>query len=451
MEIKEEDNSKYTIQPWESPEEYIEFYETLFANQNKSECNDNTNNILINEDNLEKFINSLSLENLKKSMYFLVKWEYRGDNKIFCLPIILLVDTIIKIKENKINNKEINSCHILAEVLIRVVNIIIDQLRKSKKTNSLNMYLVAKEINLPEFIIDIRHASTHKNLPSFNELIFAVEYMFLWVKIKSIEPKYKIYINQKKYFNLILNSLSKNIDIDENFIEDDNIKEVSLEPEYLMRIITKLFISIKNNFNYDKKKFYYDKKIVNFKISIFQKILINEKELFILLIFLFVIQQLEKINISTDEKNKIFIYNFCKIISDNIPKDIKFDLKKVDIFYLSVSNKINKLVEDNKKDKDIKNISIMFNNIFSKFNKKIKRDDDNYLNLAIAKNKKYVNLNIIKGNIIDYDNQINKNINENIEEENNENIINNEKDENNNDDYLDELLQNRNNYNSLVI
>ena len=448
METNEEDNSKYSIQPWTSPEEYIEFYDTLFPTTDINEyINNNTNNILNNEDNLQKFINSLSLENLKKSMHYLIKWEYREDNKIFCLPIILLVNTIIKIKENKINNKEINSCHILAEVLIRVINIIIDQLRKSKKANGLNMYLVAKEIDLPEYIIDIRHASTHKNLPSFNELIFVVEYMFLWAKIKLIDPKYKIYISQKKYFTFIINSLTKNNN--DNLNDVDDIKEVSLEPEYLMRITTKLFISIKDNFNYNKKKFSYDKKIVNNKILIFQRILRNEKELFLLLIFLFIIQQFGKITISIDDKNKIFIYNFCKIICDNIPKNVNFDLKKVDIFYLSVSNKMNKLVEDNKKDKDIKNVSVMFNNIFSKFNKKIKLDDDdNNFNLAIAKNKKYVNLNIIKGNITDYNNKLNQNVCRENEEAKYENIKNNEK---NNDNYLDELLQNGKNYNSLII
>ena len=62
---------------------------------------------------------------------------------IWPAPIILLVNTIIKIKENNINDKDINSCHILAEVLIRVVNIIMDQLRKTKKANSHLFYHLA--------------------------------------------------------------------------------------------------------------------------------------------------------------------------------------------------------------------------------------------------------------------------------------------------------------------
>ena len=192
-----DDNFNYNFYPWKTQEEFIQFYETLFPNDKSLNQNNNTNN------NLDSFIESLSLGNLKKSMIYLIKWDSRGDNKMFCLPIILLVNTIIKLKENKINNKDINSNHILGEIIIRVINIIMDQLRKTKKVNSLNMYLIAKNLDLPEFIIDIRHACTHKNLPSFNELVFTVQYLFYWIKIKIIEPKYISFIKAKNYYKKI--------------------------------------------------------------------------------------------------------------------------------------------------------------------------------------------------------------------------------------------------------
>ena len=119
MESKEE-NYNYCIQPWESQEEFINFYETLFDIKTKSQNqieiesqninNSDSDNIASNylNDNLKKFIQSLSLPNLKKAMIYLIKWDNRGDNKMFCLPIILLVNTIIKIKENNINDKDIN-------------------------------------------------------------------------------------------------------------------------------------------------------------------------------------------------------------------------------------------------------------------------------------------------------------------------------------------------------
>ena len=176
-----EDLFNYSINPWSSPDEFIEFYEILFPKNNNSLS---FNEIQKNNNLLDSFIESLSLENLKKSMTYLIKWDSREDNKMFCLPIILLINTIIKLKEKKINNKDINSSHILAEIIIRVINIIMDQLRKTKKVTSMNMYLIAKNLQLPEFIIDIRHSCTHKNLPNFNELVFTIEYTFFWIKKK---------------------------------------------------------------------------------------------------------------------------------------------------------------------------------------------------------------------------------------------------------------------------
>ena len=34
------------------------------------------------------------------------------------------------------------------------------------------MFLVAKEIGLPDYVIETRHSCTHKNLPSYNTLLF---------------------------------------------------------------------------------------------------------------------------------------------------------------------------------------------------------------------------------------------------------------------------------------
>ena len=355
MESKEE-NFNYCIQPWESQEEFINFYEILFSTKNTKESTkneikppniNNANNNLLNysNDNLTTFIDSLSLSNLKKSMEYLIKWDIRGDNKMFCLPIILLVNTIIKIKENNINNKDINSCHILAEVLIRVINIIMDHLRKSKKASSLNMYLIAKDLNLPEFIIDIRHSSTHKNLPSFNELLFSVEYMFFWVKVKMIDPKYNYFISERKYFYFLLNQLSNN---EENIYQQENIinkyKSISLEPDHLLTVITHLFINIKNNFEYNNSKNKdnndINSDIMRNKLILFKKIFDKEKEIFILMIYSFAYQQIIKIKLNEgitkeeEEKYKQFILCFIKIIYNNIPKDTKYDLKKCQIIFI---------------------------------------------------------------------------------------------------------------------
>ena len=383
-----DDTFNYNFYPWKTQEEFIQFYETLFPNDKSLNQNNN---------NLDLFIESLSLDNLKKSMIYLIKWDSRGDNKMFCLPIILLVNTIIKLKENNINDKDINSCHIIAEVLIRVVNIIMDQLRKTKKVNSLNMYLIAKNIDLPEFIIDIRHACTHKNLPSFNELVFTVQYLFYWIKIKIIEPKYISFIKAKNYFLYLLNQINN----DENNILEENKLQINssirLEPDNLMVIIIQLFVNIKKFFTYNKSKntISYNNDKLKPKIQLFEKILENEKEIFILMIFSFVCQQIEKINsndrISKDEKNKYKQYLICfiKLIYNNIDKKIKFDLKKFEILYISLYNKINQIKEE------YKIIYEIFINIFKNSIKNINLEDKDQL----YDDNLYVDLDKIEGNI----------------------------------------------------
>ena len=388
---KKDDIFNYNLNPWASPEEFIEFYELLFQNDKPSKSVSKSIN------NLDSFIESLSLDNLKKSMIYLIKWDSRGDNKIFYLPIMLLVNTIIKIKENKINNKDINSNHILAEIIIRVINIIMDQLRKTKKVNSLNMYLIAKSLELPEFIIDIRHACTHKNLSNYNELVFAVKYLFYWIKIKLIEPKYISFIKKKKYFLFILNQLNND---EEKFNLKNNIEfndSIKLEPEYLMIIITQLFVNIKKFFIYNKSKtsLSYNNNKIKPKIQIFIKILENEKEIFLLMIFSFIYQQINKINsnkkISQNEKNeyKQYLIYFIKILYNNIDKNIKFDLKNFEIFYLSLYQKMNQIKDE------YKLIYEIFINIFKNSIKNINLENQNELNDYDL----YANLDKIEGNI----------------------------------------------------
>ena len=486
MESKEE-NYNYCIQPWDSQEEFIIFYETLFDiktksqnqiekdSQNISNSSDNITNNYLN-DNLNKFIQSLSLSNLKKAMIYLIKWDNRGDNKMFCLPIILLVNTIIKIKENNINDKDINSCHILAEVLIRVVNIIMDQLRKTKKANSLNMYLIAKDIGLPEFIIDIRHSSTHKNLPSFNELLFAIEYMFSWIKIKIIDPKYNYFIKEKKYFIFLLKELDSdnNINIYERENTIDKFKPINLEPEHLMTLITHLFVNIKKSFKFNKskKKASYDinNNIIKHKLILFKKIFNKEKEVFILMIFSFVYQQILKVNtnedISKEEKEKYisFILSFIIIIYNNVPKNIKFDLKKCEILYISLYNNINKL--KNGKNKEYDSLLDLFVNTFKNCKKSVNLEK-NILNEnqgSLRKNVDYVDLDSIKGNINiinveNYEDEEDENENGNGGDINKKRIEDLKNDEDNNkmniEENIDEILNkdecnNYNNYNTLI-
>ena len=437
-----DDIFNYSIQPWISQDEFIEFYSTLFPRNNISQINSISNNNINNT--LDLFIDSLSLENLKKSMIYLIKWDSREDNKMFCLPIILLINTLIKLKEKKITNKDINSSHILAEIIIRVINIIMDQLRKTKKVTSMNMYLIAKSLQLPEFIIDIRHSSTHKNLPNFNQLVFAIKYIFFWIKKKLIEPKYNTFIKEKKYFMILLNRLNS----DKNDININNDDIAKLEPEHLLILITQLFINFKKYFIYNKSKntITYNNDKIKPKIQLFKEILDKEKELFILMIFSFIYQQIEKINsnekISNEEKNKYKQYLICfsKLIYNNTDKKIKFDLKKYEILYISIYNNITQIKDE------YKIIYEIFINTFQNSIKNINLEDNE------IESDEYVVLNKIEGDIkeikIEYE-KINEmfNGNNNREEKNEMDVEKNGE----NDCFNMDFKDNYKNYNSIII
>ena len=113
------------------------------------------------------------------------------------------------------------------------------------------------------------------------------------------------------------------------------------------------------------------------------------------MIFSFVCQQIDKINsneqISKDEKNKYKQYLICfiKLIYNNIDKKIKFDLKKYEILYISLYNKINQIKEE------YKTIYEIFINIFKNSIKNINLKDKDELN----ENNLYVDLDKIEGNI----------------------------------------------------
>ena len=437
-----DDIFNYSIQPWISQDEFIEFYSTLFPRNNISQINSISNNNINNT--LDLFIDSLSLENLKKSMIYLIKWDSREDNKMFCLPIILLINTLIKLKEKKITNKDINSSHILAEIIIRVINIIMDQLRKTKKVTSMNMYLIAKSLQLPEFIIDIRHSSTHKNLPNFNQLVFAIKYIFFWIKKKLIEPKYNTFIKEKKYFMMLLNRLNS----DKNDININNDDIAKLESEHLLIVITQLFINFKKYFIYNKSKntITYNNDKIKPKIQLFKEILDKEKELFILMIFSFIYQQIKKINsnekISNEEKNKYKQYLICfsKLIYNNTDKKIKFDLKKYEILYISIYNNITQIKDE------YKIIYEIFINTFQNSIKNINLEDNE------IESDEYVVLNKIEGDIkeikIEYE-KINEmfNGNNNREEKNEMDVEKNGE----NDCFNMDFKDNYKNYNSIII
>ena len=188
-----------------------------------------------------------------------------------------------------------------------------------------------------------------------------------------------------------------------------------------MTIITQLFVNIKKFFVYNKSKskLSYNSNKIKPKIEIFKKILEDEKEIFLLMIFSFIYQQINKINsnknISQNEKNKYkqYLIYFIQILYNNIDKKIKFDLKSYEILYLSLYQKMNQIKDE------YKLIYEIFINIFKNSIKNINLENQNDL----IDYDSYVNLDKIEGNIniinIEKLNEIfdNNNINKNYEKE----------------------------------
>ncbi len=200
-------NGNLSHQPWSNFSEWKSCYDFLFINS-YSKAGVKIKKI---EDNLDAFINNLNLENLLVANNLLNIWKIRNENVNLVLTTSLLLEEIIKMK-NDSDEKSYNNCatnnsnlnenysflhedqkHILSQKIIRVTNLLIDDLKKKKRSLSSNMFLVAKEIDFPEFIVEIRHACTHKNLPQLETLKFVVKYLFFWIKENIWDMQYELF------------------------------------------------------------------------------------------------------------------------------------------------------------------------------------------------------------------------------------------------------------------
>ena len=243
---------------------------------------------------------------------------------------------------------------------------------------------------------------------------------------------------------VLLNRLNS----DKNDININNDDIAKLEPEHLLIVITQLFINFKKYFIYNKSKntITYNNDKIKPKIQLFKEILDKEKELFILMIFSFIYQQIKKINsnekISNEEKNKYKQYLICfsKLIYNNTDKKIKFDLKKYEILYISIYNNITQIKDE------YKIIYEIFINTFQNSIKNINLEDNE------IESDEYVVLNKIEGDIkeikIEYE-KINEmfNGNNNREEKNEMDVEKNGE----NDCFNMDFKDNYKNYNSIII
>ena len=385
-------DKSFFIQPWSDSEEFIKCYQGLFQNDNSN--------------NMESFINSISINNLKNNIHYLIEWENRNDNKAFVLPSLLLIDIFIKIEEKKLKEFSIDTCHILSEIIIRVTNLIIDELKKTKKTTNLNMFLVAKEIGLPDYVIETRHACTHKNLPSYNILLFTIQFLFFWIKKNMWEKQYKIFILEKKIYEDIIQALNKRKSPKKN---NKNKEKIKLEINHLFDIIVKFFTIFKENVEYKNKNgknHIVLNNEIDFLIDIYQLLLQNEGEFLILLFYQFIIEQCFII-ISNNENQKYeefknIIIFFTKFITKyNIIKKFNFDT--YEILYQANFSKIKFI--NSLCNHEYEEISNCFSIIFQGFKEREGYENIlDYQNVVLYRLGYIIDKNIIKEKEIEHEN-----------------------------------------------
>ena len=194
----------------------------------------------------------------------------------------------------------------------------------------------------------------------------------------------------------------------------------------------------------------YNNDKIKSKIQIYKEILDKEKEIFILMIFSFIYQQIQKINsnkkISIEEKEKYkqYIICFSKLIYNNTDKKIKFDIKKYEILYISIYNNLNQIKDE------YKIIYEIFINTFQNSIKNINLEDN-----EIDEDNQYINLNKIEGNIkeikIEYE-KINEILNSGKNKDEEKNKMNIEENDNKENDFLNmDFKDNYKNFNSIII
>lgn len=212
--------------PWSDFQEWKNCYDFLFSNPYGA----SGKKIEKLTETLELFIDSLDFSNLQKAFNILNIWNSRTDNNTYILATLLLLEEIIKFISNSyLNFNLIDKKHILSQKIIRVTNLIIDDLKKKNKNIASNMFLVAKEINLPEFIIEIRHICTHKNLPDLNTLVFAVKYLYFWLKVNLWDKQFDCFLKESKCKEKIFEILNELEKENKNTYNNAKIKLEGLE------------------------------------------------------------------------------------------------------------------------------------------------------------------------------------------------------------------------------
>jgi len=223
--------------PWSDFQEWKNCYDYLFSNA----YGISGKKVKKISDTIDLFIHELDFTNLQKAFSIINIWNSRTDSNTYVLATLLLLEEILKIKSNSYLNFSSNDIkHILSQKIIRVTNLIIDDLKKKNRKIASNMFLVAKEINLPEFIIEIRHTCTHKNLPDLHTLIFTLKYLYFWMKTNVWDKQYEIIGKEDKVKERIFEVLNEIDNYKDKTTNDKNNNFINIIKNKLEALNTKV-------------------------------------------------------------------------------------------------------------------------------------------------------------------------------------------------------------------
>jgi hypothetical protein len=286
-------------QPWANYKEWKSCYDYLFNNKYGDRTGKKIDKTY---DNLNSFIDDLNMDDLFIGKKILRIWGNRGDNISLIRTTSLLLDEIIKIKENKTDE------HVMAQKIIRVTNLIIDNYKKKNKGSG-NMFLVAKELNFPEFIIETRHSCTHKELPEANTLIYNIKYLYFWIKVNIWDGQYNLYEKEISLYNMLCDVILHMKNVNNVLSDIENIDlDVRLEVDRLIRVcnlLTKSFIDHSKVENLKTRKTVNTKNMNEYQ-RIYKAIFNQEGDIVLLIIFKDISDKiLEIVSVSLNEDKTI--------------------------------------------------------------------------------------------------------------------------------------------------
>ena len=128
--------------------------------------------------------------------------------------------------------------NILTSAIIRFVALAIEKLYNKHKTTA-SMTFLAEKLNIPEWIVEVRHECGHGEMPSLVVLEEAVDFCFGWLKEKYWE------LQREEYLEVSIESVLKLVTCCEIFFSFFFFRFLSHKNVSFDHMIAKIFGKIK--------------------------------------------------------------------------------------------------------------------------------------------------------------------------------------------------------------